>query len=353
MGHCIHQESDPIARVPVRIAVIGAGMAGTSCSNNLVACGYDVLLFDKGRGAGGRMATRRYENASFDHGAQYFTARSAMFRMHVRQWRLDGIVAPWRPRIWRFGPTLSPHVTRDPTWYVGVPSMSAILRHDQRGLNIKFETKIEHLQRVDGQWRLTDRDGHVYDGFTHIVLAIPAPQARRLLDGEHSEICALLSGVTFDPCWAGLLTFADPIEAPFEAATIDHGIIAWMARNTSKPNREGVESWVVHACTEWSVDHLEEDPTQVAGEIAEAFANMVDVRHQPINCTAHRWRYARANRPLGQPYLFDSALGVGACGDWCIAGRLEAAYLSGIALAEGIITASPVNDSQTDRCSRL
>jgi len=348
--HAIHANSQ-------RVAVIGAGLAGTTCAAKLRACGYVVDGFDKGRGPGGRMATRRDphddQHVAFDHGAQYFTARSAAFRLHVSRWRLDGVVAPWRARVWQFGPKAAPKSIFEPTWYVGVPSMSAILRHDQQHLDIHYDTRIDNIERIDDSWHLRSTSGLMFGPYSHLVLALPAPQAATLLQSCHSPLVDALNRVRFDPCWAAMVRFDQPLDVPFDAATIEHGMMAWMARNSSKPQRAGpkrddperddIETWVIHACTPWSIANLERDRHDVADDITNAFLNVVHADQQPVSCTAHRWRYARASQPLGRDCLFDVAAAVGVCGDWCIAGRMEAAYQSGMALAETILepTAHP------------
>ena len=68
------------------VLIIGAGLAGLSAANKLKEAGRDVLVIDKGRGIGGRLAGRRIGEATFDHGAQFFTAREATFKATVEHW---------------------------------------------------------------------------------------------------------------------------------------------------------------------------------------------------------------------------------------------------------------------------
>lgn len=100
------------------IAIIGAGMAGLTCGQRLFANGHKVQLFDKGRGPGGRISSRRVdvdgETLHFDHGAQYFTARDERFVRQVEDWEADGIVARWP-------------MSKDDAW-VGTPA----IRRDRR-----------------------------------------------------------------------------------------------------------------------------------------------------------------------------------------------------------------------------
>lgn len=83
----------------VRIGIVGAGMAGLSCAQELRRKGHDTVSFDKGRGPGGRMSTRRIDTppaqTAFDYGVQYFTVRDPAFVTQVATWVMDGHVARW------------------------------------------------------------------------------------------------------------------------------------------------------------------------------------------------------------------------------------------------------------------
>ena len=109
-----------------QVAVVGAGLSGMSCASRLHQAGWCVTVFEKSRGPGGRMSTRRSDGTSFDHGAQYFTARSTEFQQQVHQWQLDGVVAVWDGRFAKAGvdglESCSPRRTR----WVGVPGMNVI-----------------------------------------------------------------------------------------------------------------------------------------------------------------------------------------------------------------------------------
>ena len=78
---------------PLHYAVIGAGIAGLSCARALAASGVHVTVFDKSRGSGGRMSTRRGEGWACDHGAQYFTARDPLFQAELARWQAAGVAA--------------------------------------------------------------------------------------------------------------------------------------------------------------------------------------------------------------------------------------------------------------------
>ena len=110
------------------VAVVGAGLSGLTCARVLADGGLEVQVFDKARGPGGRIATRRAGERRFDDGAQIFTVRDNRFERTVDSWRRQGIVAPWTGKLVVVESSpVSPETGRIPR-YVGVPGMNAVCR---------------------------------------------------------------------------------------------------------------------------------------------------------------------------------------------------------------------------------
>jgi predicted NAD/FAD-dependent oxidoreductase len=110
----------------LRVVVAGAGVAGLGAGRRLQDEGHSVVLLDKGRGPGGRISTRRRGDVSFDHGAQYFTARNEGFRRQVSAWVDRGVVARWTGRVGALDQGRSRPGSTRITRHVGVPGMSAL-----------------------------------------------------------------------------------------------------------------------------------------------------------------------------------------------------------------------------------
>ncbi|MBO6767571.1 MAG: NAD(P)-binding protein [Erythrobacter sp.] len=308
----------------MRIAIVGAGMAGMSCALRLDELGHEVALFDKGRGPGGRMATRRIEHDGrmlhFDHGAQYFTVRDPRFASRVEAWERGGIVARW------------PEAGAE-AW-VGTPAMNAPLKAMASHLDLRFGTRIDSLDRTLEGWRLRG-DGVPDAMFDAVIVALPAEQAAPLLTPHAQTMGALAAATASDPCWTLMVAFSKPL-SNVEATLRDAGPIGWAARNSTKPQRSDEECWVVQGSPEWSRAHLEEDAEMAGAALLDAFSDAVGAPLPPILArSAHRWRYAKSGAAGTQP-LWDDAQRIGACGDWLIAPRVEAAFLSGLELAEAI-----------------
>ena len=305
----------------MRVAIVGAGLAGLSCAQSLVDAGVEVQLFDKGRGAGGRMSSRRAATsevvATFDHGAQYMTAKDPDFRAQIGVWAAAGVIAPWS-------------AAGEGAW-VGAPAMNAPLKVMAQALNVCWNAPIRDVRRQGGLWRVHGEGGE--DGeFDVLLTALPAEQTDLLLRATAPTLAAVAAETPTEPCWAVMAAFADRLEfAPDVLKTT--GVVGWAARNSAKPGRGGPEAWVIHAAPRWSRDHLEADPDRVAAELLAAFFTVTDTRAQsPMLLSGHRWRYARSSS-AHRDCLWDPELQLGACGDWLLGPRVENAWISGRRLA--------------------
>lgn len=311
----------------MRVAIIGAGMAGLSCAERLAQFGHEVSLFDKGRGAGGRMSTRRIETqmgaASFDHGAQYFTVRDQGFAKVVADWSAKALAAPW------------PEAGLD-AW-VGVPGMSAVIREMANRQNVEFGFLAKGLVRDGFGWSIVG-ELETRGVFDAVVVATPAEQASSILALHDFDMARSALLARSQPCWTVMLAFATP--APAKSNIIrDRGPIAWAARNSAKPGRETVECWVIQGTATWSTAQIDEAADSVITLLKNALENEIGAPIPEILFSAaHRWRYALSSG-AGLGALWNKEIGLGVCGDWLVGPRVECAWLSGQELAEKIARA--------------
>ena len=149
------------------IAIIGAGMTGVVCARNLKDAGYETIIFEKSRGIGGRMATRRTsEGLQFDHGAQYITAKNKHFKSFIDTAINTGCAAHWK--------------IEEKSTFVGRPSMNSLLGLAVEDLSIQFNTEILRVQKSKHGWMLSSENQKQF--FDIVVLALPAPQIVNLIE---------------------------------------------------------------------------------------------------------------------------------------------------------------------------
>lgn len=321
-----------------RVAVVGAGMAGLSCARRLIEAGHRVTLFDKSRGPSGRAATRRAQDWSCDHGAQYFTASTPAFAEAVAQWCEAGVCQPWSPRLRVFGPPpQAPGPSRAPQRYVGAPQMSALGRWLAQGLDLRLQHTVSELRRGTGGWSLRSREQDWHgESFDSVLLLIPPAQARALIQALDPELAASTQPDPMEPCWCVMAVYdADPLP-DFDAAFVNQGPLSWICADHRKPGRKGPCCWVLHAQPQWSREHVEAPPAEVAASMLEGFAAL-GARGAPSQVTVHRWLYARGARDDAPGMIWHPASGLGLGGDWLAGGRIEGAWRSGRALADALV----------------
>jgi len=297
-----------------------------ACATYLKERGCQVSLFDKGRGPGGRMSTRRIAHDGrefrFDHGAQYFSVKDEEFARQMKAWAGAGIVARWpqdKPDAW-----------------VGTPGMNAPLQHMAQDLDIAFGSRIVGMQKQGNSYLLQSGSGTLPQHFDSIAVAVPAEQATTLLGTMDFGMARHAVAVSSAPCWTLMCAFAEKLDGAPESYRSD-GAIAWAAQNSAKPDRDAEECWVVQAGTGWSRKNLELEPQAVVPLLLEEFAQALRMElPEPLLATAHRWRFAFPTAD-NAGCLWDPEKRLGACGDWLAGATVEDAWLSGRQLARTML----------------
>lgn len=308
-----------------RIAIIGAGLTGLTCAARLSNAGLSPVVFDKGRGVGGRLATRRTENGfQFDHGAQYLSAKSHEFAAFLKERATAGAAAVW-------------DTGSGQDHYVGVPGMRSLAQSLIAGFEVQSAVEVSSVRMAGAAVEVTTRDAVAR--FDHVVLTVPAPQVSRLIGDAHA-LSERIAGVTMTPNLTLMAGFATPVAASFTTARDPEADLAWIARDDSKSGRGEHACWVAQASLDWSLAHLELSKEDIASRMLPLLCDRIGALPEDVSYLAgHRWRYAQASHPLGQAFLKDDTGRLRIGGDWCLGARAEQAWQSGHAIAEDLLAA--------------
>lgn len=320
----------------MRIAIIGAGIAGLSAAGALKNAGLEPVVFDKGRGPGGRIVSKRTSYGDIDLGTQYFTARDGAFRAAVDDWRRAGVVEPWAvtPMVL---PERQP--ARAQERLVAVPRMSALARHMADGVDVHCGVQVSEMIRESPAWAIYDRHGGCLGRFDSVLLTAPAPQAQSLLAEPSPRLAARVVAAPMQPCWSVGVVLEKPLDVDFEAGFPSSGPLAWVARLGSRPQRpDDPEIWTLHATDAWSEANIEWSEDAVGECLAQSFSELV--RRQPLirDRIAHRWRFARARAALAESAGYLEHDHLLCAGDWVTDGQVEGAWRSGRAAARRLVS---------------
>ena len=313
-----------------RIAVIGAGMCGASVAHLLRQHSVAVSVFEKSRGSGGRMATRRLaHNQSLDLGTPFFIAQDRQFLEQVRVWEQQGFIAKWEANLFHSQNGQLRPMTDQPHRWVGTPRMSSLTRALLNGTHTHYRTHITTAHRDNNQWWLHDEHQQQFGPFTHLVITAPANQAMALLH-DSPALSTQVEKAKLSAVWVVGLLFDQPLATRIDGGLVDHGPLQWCVRDSSKSQRSKAgDNWVIHASTEWSQSYLEQSPQWIIKTLTEHFADLIQCPIPPAHTAlAHRWRYAHSNPLANGNALADTTMGLYVCGDWSTGGNVEGAWLS-------------------------
>ena len=309
----------------VDVAVVGAGVAALVAAQICRAAGQSVRLFDKGRGPGGRLSTRRAGTLRFDHGARSLSVKGAEPRAVLEKWIREGLVGEWTAR--RRG------ASEDRSQWVGTPAMNTPVKHEAGCQAVSFGCRVVALRPVGRDWVVWGEGDSPLCKAHRVIVAIPAPQAAELLDGTGFEHWRRVAAVKFDPIWVAMFQGPEPAAVGFETAVGDDSVFRAVDAQASKPGRPLDQAWVAQASISWSRAHLEDAPETVEALLRTELQGLFNREiFGPIG--VHRWRYALAANPVGEEALVDRSLGIACCGDWCLGDTVGDAIQSGLAAGQ-------------------
>ncbi len=321
----------------MRIAIIGAGIAGLTAAKMLKDFA-EITIFEKSRGAGGRICTRYAESYHFDHGAQFFTAKTPQFKEFIKPLIKDGVIAGWNARFvelknseilnrWQWG--------EDYFHYVGTPTMSEIGRYLAKDLDLHLNSEVT-INKNEKHWNIKDYKGNDLGNFDWVISTAPAFQSAKLFP-DFFQHHTLLKKRKMLACYSLMLGFDEDLDLDWDAALVSKTDVSWISVNSSKPGRKDNCSLLVHSTNTWAENHLNDENHKVITHLSNETSNIInrDISNA-VYIDLHRWRFANITKIEKTQPLIDAKNKMAACGDWCIKGRVEAAFRSGFDLANGM-----------------
>ena len=307
-----------------KVIIVGAGICGLVTATKLQDYGFEVTVVDKGRGLGGRMATRRIHSAVCDHGAQFFTLEDERFIMLTQRYLDD-----YQLRVWH-------HNKEGKKLFYGSLGMTTLAKNLAKNLNVDLSTKIDDVSLQDDEWHLKTDKGKCLKADA-LVLTSPVPQSLALLSelplAEQS--LHLLKQISYDPCLALMATLKVPsrISEPGYWKSEDNDI-AWIADN----QRKGISplpSITIHMSPDFSRKHWDDDRQQCAELILKKAAHLIDAEVDEVQM--HGWLYSKAANFLECGYVDGgTALPLFFAGDAFRGTRVEDAAISGFMVADAL-----------------
>jgi len=321
-----------------KIAIIGAGLAGLSAAIRLkqnLGARCEITIFDKSRGVGGRMSTRYADAYEFDHGAQYFTVTSPEFSDFLQPYIRQGDVARWDARALYLKNGIL-ETDRGGIRFVATPRMNSLCKALAAPFQVHLAHRVKKISRgADGIWTLKFETQDHHTGFHQLILAIPSVQALDLISSDDANRAAI-EKTRMVACFALMVGAENLPDFGWDTLRVNGLPIDWLSINSAKPGRKkNVATLMVHAAPEWSDSYVNANREDVQSIIEDSVSMLLnwEIKQAPHR-VLHRWLYASVTDNPDVPCFYNSQTGLGICGDWCLGGRVEGAFQSGVALAQ-------------------
>jgi len=316
--------------------VIGAGIAGLTAALELSQNGHSVFALDKGRGVGGRMSVRRFSGAVFDHGAQFFEARTGKFIEMVRSWENKDLVKEWRQEN-NFN--LSLFTENHRACFFSELGMNTVAKDLAKSLDIKTRSKVHTIRFVDRKWQVITENGEKVLA-NSLILTPPVPQSLHILRESGISLwkhdSEILQSITYNKCIALLLALRDKHRT--ESIT-GHLRIKEPIRSVFDNSRKGISersAITIHAGPDFSAANWYRPEVEIKTSLVEAagFGQQADIADYQV----HRWRYSEPTETYPTPYYHVQAPApLILAGDAFGRPGVEGAALSGLAAANVLL----------------
>jgi predicted NAD/FAD-dependent oxidoreductase len=216
--------------------------------------------------------------------------------------------------------------------------MSAICKGLSVGIDLHSQVNITRVNGSAGNWVLEGEKGPKAGPFDWVVCTAPPSQSAALLD-QHSPISDQARSVVMRPCFSLMIVPTDGYQFPADGIRCDHPVLGWLANNHSKPGRPPDSALLVQSSPSWAEAHLEDSLAAVGSNLKASVEEIFDLRLSDLRFECvHRWLFAAPAQTLNVAFLGDPNKHLAICGDWCLAGKMEGAFLSGTACSQMVLS---------------
>ena len=321
-----------------KIAIIGAGMTSLTLSS-ILRKKFNITIFEKSRGVGGRMSTRRAEPYFFNHGAQYFKINNEKFRVFLRPFFHENIIRPWNAN---YAVIKNKVVIKREKWedktshYIAYPKMNSVIKHLANDFSINLSSKVERIEKISNEWFVYDDNNSAYGPYDWIIFTIPPLQVTEIL--KSFKYLNIIKKIKMRSCFSLMLGFENLKRIEYDVASFVDEDISWFVIKRFKLNNYFYSNILINSTYNYAERNEFKSREKIKNNLINIASTSIDVdlsnhRHNAL----HFWRYAMSEKKNKFGSFLDSSSRVLVCGDWCMNGNIEGAFLSAKNGAEKIL----------------
>ena len=318
----------------IDFCVLGSGIAGSTIAN-LLSKKYSVHVFDKARGPGGRSSNKRFKkNLSFDHGVQYISPSSNLFKKYILKLHKNKILKKWDDNHLDFTLEKKPFSTK----YVGRRANNDLVKYNLKNIKQSFASPIEKIDFKQYFWEITLKNKSKHQ-FKSLIITCPFPQLKKLAK-QYLDKNILKLKVQMQPNITVMVAFKNQKNLPISSIKFDDDILAWVANENSKKRfKSNINLWTLQATLKWSKKTINKYKTDklIMNQLISRFTKLTGFeKNKIIFKRIHGWKYSYNYQKTPYLSIWNKKINLGICGDWLSGPKVENAWLSANDLARKI-----------------
>ncbi|MDA9091866.1 NAD(P)-binding protein [Pelagibacteraceae bacterium] len=320
--------------------VVGSGISGSTIAN-LLAKKYSVEIFDKARGPGGRASSRRYKNnLSFDHGLQYFSPKSNLFKKFILSLKKKRILKEWDG--YHLDYTFKKK--RNSIKYIGTRGNNDICKYLIKSIKVNYNSAVTSIKFNSRYWTITiNNTKKVF--FKCLILTCPYAQSKTLASNYIKKISNL--NIKMSPNITIMAAYKKYKELPINNVKFNDEIIAWAAQENTKGRFKAQQILWTIQCTDFFskkiINSYKKNKNKYLFRILKRFEHLTGYQvKNAVFKNMHGWKYAYNKSDITTTSLWRNQDGIGVCADWLNGPRAEDAWLSASSIYRSIKKNPPV-----------
>jgi len=308
--------------------VIGSGISGATIAN-LLNKKFQVNLYDKGRGPGGRASFKRIKGQiGFDHGTQYFSPKTIEFKKFANRLIKIKILKKWSGN--HIFLNSKKKENKKHIKIIGKKGNNDICKFLLKKVKCFYQSEVKKIYYKNKLWFLLFTDGKIrtYNG---VILTCPFPQLKKLSE-KFINNTFIKRKLKMDANITVMIAIKKNKKSP-SSFLFDDPVLGWAGNeNTKKRFKSKYDLWTLQSTFKWANKNIDKNKKNLKKNskiLIDKFFKLTKIKKtKVIYSINHGWKYSSNSKPLKIRSYWDPQKKIGVCADWFIGPRLESGWIS-------------------------
>ena len=308
--------------------VIGSGISGATIAN-LLNKKFQVNLYDKGRGPGGRASFKRVKGQiGFDHGTQYFSPKTIEFKKFANRLIKIKILKKWSGN--HIFLNSKKKENKKHIKIIGKKGNNDICKFLLKKVKCFYQSEVKKIYYKNKLWFLLFTDGKIRT-YKAVILTCPFPQLKKLSE-KFINNTFIKRKLKMDANITVMIAIKKNKKSP-SSFLFDDPVLGWAGNeNTKKRFKSKYDLWTLQSTFKWANKNIDKNKKNLKKNskiLIDKFFKLTKIKKtKVIYSINHGWKYSSNSKPLKIRSYWDPQKKIGVCADWFIGPRLESGWIS-------------------------